>query len=416
MMRRRILLPVIVGFFALLVPQGSPHLSPAEEAAFPYQYRLVQWELANLPGKWYHLLGQVLSRSPDRGERLEQVHRFFRLGDEERGLLDRRNRLAAEEGPKDAQSKQVEEELANTRREREALQPGVEEFLESELSSALREQGILLKVGPFRLQLPPVDFRFHLPPRLLITSPRDRIERLDALLLQPTLTVAEMEALEEGILASQGLSALVEGTGGVATYPAVIPSGHSLRTTLQAAAHEWLHHYFYFKPLGQRYWRGGTLLILNETAADLAGRELGDLVYVRLGGTLPDPEPSPGDAPREEEPPEVFVFEREMRETRLRVDQLLGEERVEEAEVYMEERRQFFLENGVYIRKLNQAYFAFHGSYAESPASMSPVGNEMPELRATFPSVGEFVRAVAAVSSYEEFQALLEERRALVRE
>ena len=40
----------------------------------------------------------------------------------------------------------------------------------------------------------------------------------------------------------------------------------------------------------------------------------------------------------------------------------------------MEERRLLMVEHGYPIRVLNQAYFAFHGAYAESPASSSPIG------------------------------------------
>ena len=48
----------------------------------------------------------------------------------------------------------------------------------------------------------------------------------------------------------------------------------------------------------------------------------------------------------------------------------------------MEQRRQLFVENGYYIRKLNQAYFAFYGAYADVPggaAGEDPVG---PAVRA----------------------------------
>ena len=51
---------------------------------------------------------------------------------------------------------------------------------------------------------------------------------------------------------------------------------------------------------------------------------------------------------------------------------LLAQGKIEEAEAYMEERRRFLAANGHFIRKINQAFFAFHGSYATSPASISP--------------------------------------------
>ena len=43
----------------------------------------------------------------------------------------------------------------------------------------------------------------------------------------------------------------------------------------------------------------------------------------------------------------------------------------------MEEKRQFLAANGYYIRKLNQAYFAFHGSYADTAGSIDPIGPKL---------------------------------------
>ena len=73
----------------------------------------------------------------------------------------------------------------------------------------------------------------------------------------------------------------------------------------------------------------------------------------------------------------------------------------------MEERRKLFLENRYYIRKLNQAYFAFHGTYADSPASVSPINDELKRFRATLPTVGDFIREMAQFGSYQEFKAHL---------
>ena len=98
-----------------------------------------------------------------------------------------------------------------------------------------------------------------------------------------------------------------------------------------------------------------------------------------------------------------------MRRTRTQVDELLAEGKVEEAERYMEERRQFMVENGFFIRRLNQAYFAFHGTYADSPASVSPVADQLRSLRQRYGSLGALVKAVAQVVEFEEFQRLLSE-------
>ena len=66
-----------------------------------------------------------------------------------------------------------------------------------------------------------------------------------------------------------------------------------------------------------------------------------------------------------------------MHKTRVHVDELLAEGKIDEAEAYMEQRRQIFVQNGYYIRRLNQAYFAFYGAYADVPggaAGEDPVG------------------------------------------
>ena len=69
-----------------------------------------------------------------------------------------------------------------------------------------------------------------------------------------------------------------------------------------------------------------------------------------------------------------------MQETRRAVDALLTDGKVEIAESYMETRRRVFVEHGHPIRKLNQAYFAFNGTYAESPASVNPIGGQVRRL------------------------------------
>jgi hypothetical protein len=67
--------------------------------------------------------------------------------------------------------------------------------------------------------------------------------------------------------------------------------------------------------------------------------------------------------------------------------------------------------HGYYIRKLNQAYFAFHGTYALSPTSVSPVAKQLEELRSYVPEVGEFLAAVRKASTYDKFLEILAEKR-----
>jgi len=74
----------------------------------------------------------------------------------------------------------------------------------------------------------------------------------------------------------------------------------------------------------------------------------------------------------------------------------------------MEERRKEFVANGYYIRKLNQAYFAFHGIYGQDPASVSPIYEDLNQLRAESPSLRDFLDDVAAMRNYAELTEALE--------
>ena len=65
----------------------------------------------------------------------------------------------------------------------------------------------------------------------------------------------------------------------------------------------------------------------------------------------------------------------------------------------MESKREFLAANGYYIRRLNQAYFAFHGSYADSAGSIDPIGPKLDELRKQSGSLREFVTVARGLGS-----------------
>ena len=376
---------------------GHP-INPAQRAATPYAYDLVAWEIANFLDKWTHKLGSMLPwNGLAHDERLAQVDDYFRLGREAASIRADLARAAAEGQPSDASAERLEERLEGVTSTREALRQDVEETIESTVSAVVSEIGIGT-LGD--LLLPPVDIRLTEPPRLLVTSPRDRIERTHDVLLDAGISVSEQERIESELLEDEDLSALVVSISGVATYPASLLNDRPLRSTLRTSAHEWMHHYFFFRPLGQNMFYNDDMQTLNETAADIAGREIGDMAFKKLGGVIEEYTPQAAQAPPDE--PE-FRFDVEMRETRRRVDELLSEGHVEEAESYMEQRRLLFVENGRNIRKLNQAYFAFHGTYAESSTSASPIGDQLRTFRDLSPDLATFIREVSQISSYNHF-------------
>ncbi|GAH79323.1 unnamed protein product, partial [marine sediment metagenome] len=97
-----------------------------------------------------------------------------------------------------------------------------------------------------------------------------------------------------------------------------------------------------------------------------------------------------------------FDFNREMREIRKTVDKYLAQGEIEQAEEFMEQKRQYLASMGRYIRKLNQAYFAWHGTYADRPTSISPIGVELKKLRSQSASLKDFLNTVAVMTSRQD--------------
>jgi hypothetical protein len=314
----------------------------------------------------------------------------------------------AAETPAAGESDELVQRLAEKRGERDRLEGKVEAVLEERIGEEAANLGLRRTIPFFsraRWLFPPVDFEFDDPPRLLITSPRDRIYLRSAELLRSDLTLEKALRLEEKTQ-GENISALVVASGGVATYPSIVPPMEDYAETLKLAAHEWLHQYLFFQPLGARYFDSEALRTINETVADMAGEELGGLVAQRYPLAPPGAQ-TPTATPESTPPADDTFFVQTMRQLRLDVDRLLGDGRIAEAEALMEEKRQYLAEHGYFIRKINQAYFAFHGLYGTAPASSSPIGPKLEELRRRIPSLGEFIRAVSQVTSEADLDRLL---------
>ena len=144
---------------------------------------------------------------------------------------------------------------------------------------------------------------------------------------------------------------------------------------------------------------------LNETIAELAGNELGDELFVQLGGDLSIAQSRY--VPRGKR---NTSFTKEMKETRKEVDRLLDNGKIIEAEEYMKQRWWRLRLAGYPIRKLNQAYFAFHGRYAEGPTSISPIGPQVRALREIHTDIRSFLKTVENVSSYEQFIKIIQDK------
>ena len=406
---------VLLTLAVLGLSSDALSLNPAERVALPYRYSLVRWEAGNLLSKWIHRMGTVLPWSHrSEADRRSDVEEYFRLGADINKLRGELRRAAAQTDQDAAASfERLEADLARLKADRKKLRDRAEEVLEATISSVLADEGVSSWGG---FTFPPVDVRLSEPPRLLVTSPRDRIERTHDVLLEPDVSLQIREEMERTLQDDWNLSGLVVGIGGVGTYPAAIVNTFSLNSTVRIASHEWLHNYLFFQPLGRYMFSSSEMRTLNETFADIAGRELGDRVFQMLGRNPGQPSPAgsrgSAEVPLLNGDDDAFDFDVEMRKTRRRVDDLLAGGSVEEAESYMEERRKVFVANGFNIRKLNQAYFAFHGTYAESPTSVSPIGDQLHQLRDRMPDLGTFIGKVSGMSSYDKFLETLQRLKA----
>jgi hypothetical protein len=302
--------------------------------------------------------------------------------------------------------------LAQTREALAQLQPAVETILQEQVAVVLADLGL----GAGGAVFPPVSFHFSSLPDALIISPRTVIRQDANIQLEPGSLLEEQIALERSVEQALDVSALVVPVGGIGTYPTMIQETTALDWVLETIAHEWVHNYLSLRPLGLNYETTPELRTMNETAASLLGTEIGGLVlrrsYPELAPPPAAPEPEqPAAAPAQPAEPPPFDFRAEMHTTRVQVDALLQEGKVEEAEAYTEARRQIFYNQGYrFLRRLNQAYFAFYGAYADEPggaAGEDPVGGAVRELRARSASPREFLLRMAWMDTYEDLTRAL---------
>lgn len=263
--------------------------------------------------------------------------------------------------------------------------------------------------------LPPLLFKITDLPLNLILSPRDVIGTLRSVSLKPGMNVLEKQALEDAILQRFNLSALVEPVGGIGAYPTMVMRTRSISWLTDVIAHEWFHNYLSFFPLGVRYFDNNSLRSINETTTNLAGTEVGRRVMIDFYPAYVSLYYQPGRDPATVLPEgrqPSFNYRKQMRETRVVTDWLLSLGKIEQAEAYMEFRRLFFWENGYRIRKINQAYFAFYGSYNDTPgggaAGDDPIGPAVQQLRKQSTRLKEFIDNVKRVTSFEELMDELE--------
>lgn len=394
---------------------------------------------------WIEKAGQIAAPAEDYltdEQRSQLVLHFTRLMNDWSDLEGQVRRVYADSAVKDPETatQDLRTKRDSLRTEIERLRPTAEAIIQQQIASVLVDEGLATGGEVF----PPVAARITPLPYILITSPREEIRRIDGEGLQAGLTVDEAERIETQVFSATNRSALVVPIGGLAAYPTMILETGDLTWLLQTIAHEWTHNWLYLRPLGYSYLADSqTIRTINETVASISGDELGLEVMRRyyldtLKKEHPDlvepkplevPDLNPSTQPPPARDPQAFSVNNALYETRVKVEDLLSEARnlkqagqpdeaeskIIEAEKYMEERRQFINSHGYGIRKLNQAFFAFYGAYADQPggaAGTDPTGPNVVALRAYSPSLRQFLDRVSGILTLVDLQKAVVEFRA----
>jgi hypothetical protein len=308
-----------------------------------------------------------------------------------------------------------QEQLNSVLNELENIRPIAESILQKQLSSVIAE----MNMDFLGQAVPPVLFHSTPLPWALIVSPRAQIGQEANISLQVEMSLPDQIALEDEVAENLDVATLVVPVGGIGSYPTMIAQSSNLNWLAEVIAHEWIHNYLTLRPLGLLYNRSQDLRTINETVASIAGKELGHALIARFyperapAEIVPVP-PNPDSTSEQtgiEEVEPVFEFRAEMHSTRIQVDAFLDQGLIVEAEQYMEQRRLLFWEQGYAIRKINQAYFAFYGSYADveaGPAGEDPVGDAVRKIWNSANSLSNFVNQMALITSSDELFLLSE--------
>ncbi|RME77608.1 MAG: hypothetical protein D6784_03400 [Chloroflexi bacterium] len=412
--RLMLLLGVLFGVGPSATPPRHALTVQLAEVTAPYRFDFVNWESYALLDELNRrlspppvpadtaaqtaLVEAFLAREATRADLERQLKRLYALCPQRHA-----NGCSAAQARQLAQLQSRQDRLTvwQTR-----LAPLVETILARQTETILRDEGFVW----LGMVFPPVAFRFVDPPTALIISPRARIENRYFVPLRPGLDIPTRERIESALDRRGDISSYVTDIGGLGSYPTMVIYHDSLTYLTETIAHEWTHNYLFTFPtnIAWGYQTFPRLTTINETTAEIVGQEISRKLITRFYPDWVDKLP-PLDEAGQPAPRPPSEFDLALRRIRRYVDQLLAGGKIEEAESYMEAERQKLVAKGYSLRKLNQAYFAFHGSYAASPASIDPTGPQLRQLRAASPSLQAFLNRVGWLNSYQDYLAWLQE-------
>ena len=170
-----------------------------------------------------------------------------------------------------AASTGVRQKLSGLYAQRSQLGPLAEAILQGQIAEVVKGAGLTLGGQA----LPPILYHSTPLPLALIISPRNVIRQDADISLLPDLSVDQQEALEAKVDKTLGVSSLVVPIGGVGVYPTMVYQTSDLSWLLEVVSHEWTHNFLTLRPLGLNYFGSPELRTMNETVANISGKEIG---------------------------------------------------------------------------------------------------------------------------------------------
>ncbi len=371
-------------------------------AVKPYRFSIAGWEVNTFFTEIKQLFHQPVKNAQTD---TEITNEYISLGHQ---IQDLKNKINA------ANQADVQNQINGLQQQQNNLTPAVEKIIERQTTQVLTEMGIYqpwYKHIKLKFTFPAPDFKLETPPHLLVISPRDKIATIKTIFLSPNLSTDQMSSIEADV-DKLNVSSLVVDLGGIATYPDIVASDSDFQYIIDTCAHEWTHAYLAFTPLGFRYIlniaglsHNADITTMNETVADMVGKEVGDAVIEKYY-----PQLQTNSQNTQSVNPPAFDFNKEMHAIRVQVDQYLAAGEINVAEQYMDQERDYLEANGYYIRKLNQAFFAFNGNYADTPAFENTIGTQLSRLRADSNTLKDFLNTVSSFTNLQSLESALKQK------
>jgi hypothetical protein len=395
-----LLLPALL--FSVSCSAHSSFDSRLSDTVSPYRFSIARWEVSAISHEIKEFLSNDGGAASDQSQTVvEYFDIMARINSEQQAIE------AITSGLTNGNLEEHREALISLEQKRDNLKEQAEQILEVQIRETLNYLDIynpLDGILTLKSTFPPVKLRLEEPPKLLIISPRDTIGRLDTITLANDMSLEDITELETAV-SELDVSALVVNLGGIATYPSFVANRYGLQFALSTAVEEWLHQYLFFRPLGFRYGmkeagldQPDYIATMNETLAGMVSDEIRDIIYdTYYAGYY-----APAVLSDSSESGEDFDYNAFMRETRLTVDALLADGKIDEAEAYMEAQRLVLASHGYFIRKLNQAFFAFYGSYADQPGFENPIADILKALREQSATLADFLRLASGLTTPDE--------------